>query len=278
MASTVRSTALRAGGACVRCRKGKTKCVYENGRAPCKNCAKGMHECYLPSESMTHGGHGVSPARLQQRARESMASDRAVPSTSGDRQAPPAAGVSRHVSTTTEKYVPFPCRSSPRHASSCTSHFCTSFLFQCVTLVGFAFRSSSFFSVPGRCRFCSAHFFSRSRLPPCRRFLASPLGARQAPFFLRRPSFPKPASQFLPCSVRIFPSHPRFSWPLTRSKRNCFAVLTPGLLTSARTLSHTPRSPRQHLGHNAYAHTHPLSGRVKDANKTEIHCSKCTLP
>ncbi|KAJ2894329.1 hypothetical protein MKZ38_007725 [Zalerion maritima] len=34
MASVVRSTALRAGGACVRCRKGKTKCVYENGRAP----------------------------------------------------------------------------------------------------------------------------------------------------------------------------------------------------------------------------------------------------
>ncbi|CAG9977956.1 unnamed protein product [Clonostachys byssicola] len=58
----VRSTALRAGGACVRCRKGKTKCVYENGRAPCKNCAKGMHECYLPSESMAHH-HGQSPAR-----------------------------------------------------------------------------------------------------------------------------------------------------------------------------------------------------------------------
>ncbi|KAM5386821.1 hypothetical protein ACJZ2D_000114 [Fusarium nematophilum] len=58
----VRSTALRAGGACVRCRKGKTKCVYENGRAPCKNCAKGMHDCYLPSESMAHH-HGQSPAR-----------------------------------------------------------------------------------------------------------------------------------------------------------------------------------------------------------------------
>ncbi|WZH47958.1 hypothetical protein QYS62_009122 [Fusarium acuminatum] len=58
----VRSTALRAGGACVRCRKGKTKCVYENGRAPCKNCAKGMHDCYLPSETMAHH-HGQSPAR-----------------------------------------------------------------------------------------------------------------------------------------------------------------------------------------------------------------------
>ena len=105
MASVVRSTALRAGGACVRCRKGKTKCVYENGRAPCKNCAKGLHDCYLPSESMSHGGHGVSPARVQQRARESLPSERTVSSTSGDRQAPPASSVSRHASTTTEKYV-----------------------------------------------------------------------------------------------------------------------------------------------------------------------------
>lgn len=44
----------------MRCRKGKTKCVYDNGRAPCKNCAKGMHECYLPSESMAHH-HGQTP-------------------------------------------------------------------------------------------------------------------------------------------------------------------------------------------------------------------------
>ncbi|KAK4234027.1 hypothetical protein C8A03DRAFT_38213 [Achaetomium macrosporum] len=106
MASVVRSTALRAGGACVRCRKGKTKCVYENGRAPCKNCAKGMHECYLPSESMSHGGHGVSPARVQQRARESLPSERAVSSTSGDRQATSASGVSRHIPTVTEKLTP----------------------------------------------------------------------------------------------------------------------------------------------------------------------------
>lgn len=109
MATAVRSTALRAGGACVRCRKGKTKCVYENGRAPCKNCAKGFHECYLPSESMSHGGHGVSPARVQQRVRESLPSDRAVSSTTMDRQAPPASGVSRHVSVTTEKYVLLTC-------------------------------------------------------------------------------------------------------------------------------------------------------------------------
>ena len=72
--SVVRSTALRAGGACVRCRKGKTKCVYENGRAPCKNCAKGMHECYLPSESMAHH-HGQTPTRhsnTQRAPRESL--------------------------------------------------------------------------------------------------------------------------------------------------------------------------------------------------------------
>ncbi|KAL2018381.1 hypothetical protein VTK56DRAFT_916 [Thermocarpiscus australiensis] len=106
MASVVRSTALRAGGACVRCRKGKTKCVYENGRAPCKNCAKGMHECYLPSESMSHGGHGVSPARVPQRTRESLPSERAVAPTSAERPVPPASNVSRHVSTTTEKLTP----------------------------------------------------------------------------------------------------------------------------------------------------------------------------
>jgi hypothetical protein len=106
MSSAVRSTALRAGGACVRCRKGKTKCVYENGRAPCKNCAKGLHECYLPSESMSHGGHGVSPARVQQRTRESLPSERAVSGTAGERQGPPASSVSRHVSTTTEKLTP----------------------------------------------------------------------------------------------------------------------------------------------------------------------------
>ncbi|KAL2167940.1 hypothetical protein VTG60DRAFT_630 [Thermothelomyces hinnuleus] len=106
MASVVRSTALRAGGACVRCRKGKTKCVYENGRSPCKNCAKGMHECYLPSESMSHGGHGVSPARVHQRVRESLPSERVVSSTSVDRQAPPPSSLSRHVPTTTEKLTP----------------------------------------------------------------------------------------------------------------------------------------------------------------------------
>ncbi|KAH0425120.1 hypothetical protein CcaCcLH18_11139 [Colletotrichum camelliae] len=92
----VRSTALRAGGACVRCRKGKTKCVYENGRAPCKNCAKGMHECYLPSESMAHH-HGQSPARhttAHRPARESLPAS--VPA--GDaRAANPASATSRHI-------------------------------------------------------------------------------------------------------------------------------------------------------------------------------------
>ncbi|KAH6683548.1 fungal-specific transcription factor domain-containing protein [Plectosphaerella plurivora] len=91
-AAVVRSTALRAGGACVRCRKGKTKCVYENGRAPCKNCAKGMHECYLPSESMAAG---TSPARhtaVHRPARESLPSVGAA----DPRAANPAAIPARH--------------------------------------------------------------------------------------------------------------------------------------------------------------------------------------
>ena len=69
----VRQTALRAGGACVRCRKGKTKCVYENGRAPCRNCAKGMHDCYLPTDAGDRM-HGQIPARTTQArpARESL--------------------------------------------------------------------------------------------------------------------------------------------------------------------------------------------------------------
>lgn len=104
--SAVRATALRAGGACVRCRKGKTKCVYENGRAPCKNCSKGMHECYLPSESMSHGGHGVSPARAA-RARETLPSERASGAATGDRHgsAHPTTVVSRNSAPATEKYV-----------------------------------------------------------------------------------------------------------------------------------------------------------------------------
>ncbi|KXJ89174.1 hypothetical protein Micbo1qcDRAFT_197008 [Microdochium bolleyi] len=85
MASVVRGTSLRAGGACVRCRKGKTKCVYENGRAPCKNCAKGMHECYLPSESLAHH-HGQSPARVS-RPRESLPhTERSASAVASDRQ------------------------------------------------------------------------------------------------------------------------------------------------------------------------------------------------
>ncbi|KAI1845856.1 hypothetical protein JX265_011249 [Neoarthrinium moseri] len=90
MSNVVRGTSLRAGGACVRCRKGKTKCVYENNRAPCKNCAKGMHECYLPSESLAHH-HGQSPARVP-RPRESLPGERSVSSTH-DRPAAPASQV-----------------------------------------------------------------------------------------------------------------------------------------------------------------------------------------
>lgn len=106
MSSVVRSTALRAGGACVRCRKGKTKCVYENGRAPCKNCAKGMHECYLPSESMGHGGHHLPP-RVPARSRESLTGDRTVvvAGSTGERHGPSVSSVSRHISGSSEKYV-----------------------------------------------------------------------------------------------------------------------------------------------------------------------------
>ncbi|OAA67115.1 fungal specific transcription factor domain containing protein [Niveomyces insectorum RCEF 264] len=107
MASVIRATALRAGGACVRCRKGKTKCVYENGRAPCKNCAKGMHECYLPSESMSHGGHGVSPARIPQRTRESLPSDsRANGNAAADRAVQASSAAARHSLGGAEKLTP----------------------------------------------------------------------------------------------------------------------------------------------------------------------------
>ncbi|ERT01171.1 fungal specific transcription factor domain containing protein [Sporothrix schenckii 1099-18] len=106
MASVVRSTALRAGGACVRCRKGKTKCVYENGRAPCKNCAKGMHECYLPSESMSHGGQGVSPARIPQRTRESLPSDSRVPGSGSADRVVLTSSASRHSLGSAEKLTP----------------------------------------------------------------------------------------------------------------------------------------------------------------------------
>ncbi|KAL1887425.1 hypothetical protein Cpir12675_006553, partial [Ceratocystis pirilliformis] len=72
MSAPARQTALRAGGACVRCRKGKTRCVYENGRAPCRNCAKGMHECFLPTDAHAHV-HGQTPTRTVNRPpRESL--------------------------------------------------------------------------------------------------------------------------------------------------------------------------------------------------------------
>ncbi|PHH68383.1 hypothetical protein CDD80_7553 [Ophiocordyceps camponoti-rufipedis] len=106
--AVVRSTALRAGGACVRCRKGKTKCVYENGRAPCKNCAKGMHECYLPSESMAHH-HGQSPARHASSAHHRPARDSLPASATGGSDARPQAlgsSASRHVQAASEKLTP----------------------------------------------------------------------------------------------------------------------------------------------------------------------------
>ncbi|KAI1332414.1 hypothetical protein F5Y16DRAFT_177444 [Xylariaceae sp. FL0255] len=105
MASIVRGTSLRAGGACVRCRKGKTKCVYENGRAPCKNCAKGLHECYLPSESTAHL-HGQSPARVS-RPRESLPGERTVSGSSNDRQPSNSGAIlPRNVQASNEKLTP----------------------------------------------------------------------------------------------------------------------------------------------------------------------------
>ncbi|RYP04901.1 hypothetical protein DL764_004171 [Monosporascus ibericus] len=104
MSSVVRGTSLRAGGACVRCRKGKTKCVYENGRAPCKNCAKGMHECYLPSESMAHH-HGQSPARAP-RPRESLPGERSVSATSDRQPVTSGAVLPRNIQSSNEKLTP----------------------------------------------------------------------------------------------------------------------------------------------------------------------------
>ncbi|KAI8631902.1 hypothetical protein F5Y19DRAFT_463054 [Xylariaceae sp. FL1651] len=104
MTSVVRGTSLRAGGACVRCRKGKTKCVYENGRAPCKNCAKGLHDCYLPSESTAHL-HGQSPARVP-RPRESLPGERSVSATSDRQPATSGAVLPRSLQANNEKLTP----------------------------------------------------------------------------------------------------------------------------------------------------------------------------
>ncbi|TQV90651.1 hypothetical protein V2A60_006863 [Cordyceps javanica] len=107
MSGVIRSTALRAGGACVRCRKGKTKCVYDRGPGnPCKNCSKGMHECYLPSESAAHH-NGQSPARhtTQSRpARDSLPASGA--GSSEARQAVVGSSGPRHTQSSSEKLTP----------------------------------------------------------------------------------------------------------------------------------------------------------------------------
>lgn len=247
MSSAVRSTALRAGGACVRCRKGKTKCVYDNGRAPCKNCAKGMHECYLPSESMSHGGHGVSPARVQHRVRDSLPSERIVPGVAGDRQGPPASAVSRHVSSTNDKYVPFP---SPSLAFSRSFFFAPPLffleLFTSTAFSAFSFPSTPHFfagagggagweascAISGRCALpplrgpasgCSPPRLATPLDAPKMAPLALPLGATtQAPSpisFSARPPFSNPSPLNLACSVRILPSQSRLAWRLPLIKR-----------------------------------------------------------
>ena len=118
MATTggMRATALRAGGACVRCRKGKTKCVYENGRAPCRNCAKGMHECYLPSESNAHI-HGQTPARHAQASRPARDSLPGAGSV-GDSRASIPGGVPVRGISTPEKYVLPPTHLGPLEFSA----------------------------------------------------------------------------------------------------------------------------------------------------------------
>ncbi|KAJ4158718.1 uncharacterized protein LMH87_009232 [Akanthomyces muscarius] len=107
MSGVIRSTALRAGGACVRCRKGKTKCVYDRGPSqPCKNCSKGMHDCYLPSESAAHH-NGQSPARHTNQSRPSRDSLPASGSGSSDaRQAVVGSSGPRHTQTSSEKLTP----------------------------------------------------------------------------------------------------------------------------------------------------------------------------
>jgi len=242
MASAVRSTALRAGGACVRCRKGKTKCVYENGRAPCKNCAKGLHECYLPSESMSHGGHGVSPARLQQRSRESLPSERTVSGTAGERQGPPASSVSRHVSSTTEKYVSF------FSILFCPFLFLGGFSFRVINLclfrTGCAYlRTACCFctfsreicTFPGGSGGCALPLATALPVPgfapPPAEFAyssAAPRSSSQAPF--------SPPGLHSPNCPRIFPSAPcaplpsqsRVSWhwpPSARGRRNSSSAM-----------------------------------------------------
>lgn len=242
MSSAVRSTALRAGGACVRCRKGKTKCVYESGRAPCKNCAKGMHECYLPSESMSHGGHGVSPARVQHRVRDSLPSERIVSGVAGG-QGPPASAVARHVSSTNDKYVPF--LSSPARSFAAAL---LSFLFGVVHIALhslFPLRPPIFLTgraaaggagrllcaISGRCALpplrapprccppasgCSPPRLTTPLDAPKMALQALPLGAPpQAPSpisFSARPPFSNPSPLNLACSVRILPSQSRVAW------------------------------------------------------------------
>lgn len=271
MSSAVRSTALRAGGACVRCRKGKTKCVYDNGRAPCKNCAKGMHECYLPSESMSHGGHGVSPARVQHRVRDSLPSERIVSGVAGDRQGPPASAVSRHVSSTNDKYVPF--LPSPARSFAAALRFFFFFFWSCSHPLHSLFPPPPphFFltgwvagrgagrllcAISGRCALPPLRGLPRvlparvrvlpsSADHPSRRAENGTSGAAsrstpQAPSpisFSARPPFSNPSPLNLACSVRILPSQSRVAWrpaPHQTEDDQVLAPSPPSLTTRSR--------------------------------------------
>ncbi|KAG5979410.1 hypothetical protein E4U55_005186 [Claviceps digitariae] len=107
--TTPRGTALRAGNACTRCRKGKTRCVYEHDRPPCLNCMKGMHDCYLPSEAMARN-RGQTPARHSnahhRAARESLPAAGAGASEARQQSVVGAASSTRGVPVAPEKLTP----------------------------------------------------------------------------------------------------------------------------------------------------------------------------
>jgi hypothetical protein len=188
-----------------------------------------MHDCYLPTDSMSHGAHGVSPARVQQRARESLASERAVSSTAGDRQAPPPSSVSRHVSTTTEKYVLLLPFLSHVFVILWIKSFISSrfFALQCISgCVRTAFSFS--LSFPGA-PLAAPFFAARSRLPPpAESFFQRWLPEGQPQFSPPGPHFPNRHAQFSPLlRARASPSHPRFVLGLGAQRTEPFASGAP---------------------------------------------------
>jgi hypothetical protein len=204
-----------------------------------------MHACYLPSESATRGGHGVSPARVQQRPRESLPSERAVSNASGDRQAPPASGVSRHVPTVIEKYV---SSLSLLHAHRQSASIIHSQVKRCASSLHVYLVFDSIYPVislaSGR-SVCPAPFFSRSRLPPLAEFI-----------FLRSHSEGQASPNFLPPGPHFPNRHAQFSLRSVRCSRPTPVVLA--LTSNYRSYSHrgsdgitaNHRSPCFHYDHS----------------------------